>query len=107
MRLTKLQQQIICATARRFFGEQTQIWLFGSRIDDQKRGGDIDLYIEPECQEIALLPLAKLEFLRALHCAFGEQKIDVVLRVPHLPLRVIDQIAKQTGIKLNDAPDNS
>jgi UDP-N-acetyl-D-galactosamine dehydrogenase len=27
-------------------GASAAIWLFGSRIDDRKRGGDVDLYVE-------------------------------------------------------------
>ncbi len=100
MRLTPFQQQTICQNALRFFGEQTQVWLFGSRIDDTKRGGDIDLYIEPQLQEIHNLVMAKLKFLRALHLSLGEQKIDVVLAVNKNNPLPIYQIAKQTGIQL-------
>jgi hypothetical protein len=29
------------------FGPGTGIWLFGSRLSDSARGGDVDLYVEP------------------------------------------------------------
>jgi predicted nucleotidyltransferase len=103
MRLTPFQQQTIYQNAQHFFGEQTQIWLFGSRVDDNKRGGDIDLYIEPQLKESADLVIAKLKFLRALHLSLGEQKIDVVLAVNKTNPLPIYQIAKQTGVPLHYA----
>ncbi|MFI3137848.1 MAG: nucleotidyltransferase domain-containing protein [Methylococcaceae bacterium] len=100
MRLTIFQQTTISENARRYFGESTRVWLFGSRVDDAEKGGDIDLYIEPENQEMAALALAKLHFLRALHSTLGEQKIDVVLRPADAKILPIYQIAKKTGIQL-------
>ena len=100
MRLTTFQQHTICTNARHYFGQSTQVWLFGSRVDDTKRGGDIDLYIEPEQQDIATLPLKKLQFLRALHAVLGEQKIDVVLKIASNDSLAIYNIAKETGIQL-------
>jgi predicted nucleotidyltransferase len=100
MRLTTIQKQTINDNARRYFGEATHVWLFGSRVDDNKRGGDIDLYIEPENKEVATLGLAKLHFLRALHSRLGAQKIDVVLRYTDVTVLPIYQIAKETGIQL-------
>ena len=46
MRLTPSQHSAIRTTATEIFGEDVIIWLFGSRVDDDKRGGDIDLLIE-------------------------------------------------------------
>ncbi|QSR36033.1 hypothetical protein CFI10_13690 [Marinobacterium iners] len=47
MRLTPKQHQIIVTTLCRYFGQNSRILLLGSRVDDNARGGDIDLYIEP------------------------------------------------------------
>lgn len=46
MRLTNAQIDTIRKAASQNFGEDALIWLFGSRLDDSKRGGDVDLYIE-------------------------------------------------------------
>ena len=46
MRVTPQQQSVIRTAVAETFGETANIWLFGSRVDDNKRGGDIDLLIE-------------------------------------------------------------
>ena len=46
MRLTPTEQQIIRTASLRCFGVPPR--LFGSRTDDARRGGDIDLYIEAD-----------------------------------------------------------
>ncbi len=46
MRLSKLQIDIINKLARKYFGQETTVSLFGSRTDDRKKGGDIDLLIK-------------------------------------------------------------
>lgn len=43
MRLTATQRQVIREAGRRHFGIEPR--LFGSRLNDAQRGGDIDLYI--------------------------------------------------------------
>ena len=43
MRLTQRQIQAIKQVAAEVFGCNAKTYLFGSRVDDSQRGGDIDL----------------------------------------------------------------
>lgn len=95
MRLTTLQQQMI----KRYFLEifkEGKIYLFGSRVDDTKKGGDIDLYIEPVDRKN--LVRKKVDFLVKLKREIGNQKIDIVF--DRGESRLIDKIAKQEGVVL-------
>ncbi len=101
MRLSQPQVDVICASAVKNFGQSARVWLFGSRIDEQSKGGDIDLYIEPEIQEPAELVDAKLHFLLERHKKLGEQKIDVVIRRAEFKEDLpIFRIARETGVQL-------
>jgi len=51
------------------------VYLFGSRADDAKRGGDIDLLIEPNILTKQDLRKVRRQFFER----FGEQKMDLVL----------------------------
>jgi len=77
-----------------FHGE---VILFGSRVDDQKKGGDIDLFIQP-AEFMSDLFARKIQFLVALKNRIGEQKIDLVL-APYAPEALKREI-KKTGILL-------
>ena len=55
--------------------DKAQIYLFGSRIDDTKKGGDIDLLVVSKTLNKRDLRLIRIEFFKY----FGEQKIDIVL----------------------------
>ena len=46
MRLTDDQIQAIRENARPIGGEQSRVRVFGSRLDDSARGGDLDLMLE-------------------------------------------------------------
>jgi predicted nucleotidyltransferase len=101
MRLTPDQQSAICTTVAETFGDEASIWLFGSRVDDNKRGGDIDLLIETKQSDVAAIVHAELAFLTKLQMKLGEQKIDVLVDYPtrHFSPPIFT-IAKQTGIRL-------
>lgn len=76
-----------------------EIYLFGSRVDDSLKGGDIDLYIKPKCPlSIQDILNKKSKFKIKLEDKIGEQKIDVV--VSKEITRLIEQEALQKGIKL-------
>ncbi|MBX9924254.1 MAG: nucleotidyltransferase domain-containing protein [Rhabdochlamydiaceae bacterium] len=98
MRLSKEQIETIIQAAHRSFGNTSKIWLFGSRVDDHKKGGDIDLYIETD-KEIGIVS-AKLEMLGLLDAVFGEQKIDILVRRRNRPCSAMHVIAKSSGQEL-------
>jgi len=100
MRISKLQREIIKQTVFKHFGAGSDMRLFGSRVDDNARGGDIDLYIEPEIQAIDDIVAAKLDTLVELHQLLGEQKIDLVINRKMGVMLPIYKIAKETGIAL-------
>ncbi len=77
MRLRKFQIDSIKKLAIKHFGQETTVYLFGSRTDDNKKGGDIDLFVQC-ANESALTLEAKIHFLAALKTKIGDRKIDVV-----------------------------
>ena len=101
MRLSPDQQSAIRTTAIETFGDKVSIWLFGSRVDDNKRGGDIDLLIEATQSDVDAIVRAELAFVTKLQMKLGEQKIDVLVDYPtrHFSPPIFT-IAKQTGIRL-------
>jgi len=101
MRLSNEQLIAIRESTVRHFGDDAQLWLFGSRVRDHEKGGDIDLLIEVRDKTAAETINCKLHFLRELHTRLGEQKIDVVIRRLNSSTELpIYQIAKQTGVQL-------
>jgi predicted nucleotidyltransferase len=99
MRLTPAQVQAIRAAAAEAFGDGAAVWLFGSRVDDTKRGGDIDLLVQPASGAQDQLFRRKVRLLARLERALGERKIDVVVEEPD-DARPIVAIARQTGVRL-------
>lgn len=99
LRLTSQVQIAIVQTFQQFFAEGDHIWLFGSRVDDAKRGGDIDLYIETQESDTGTLRNQKIKFLVNLEKKIGEQKIDVVIKTPQKTLPIHTE-AKATGVFL-------
>lgn len=96
MRLEPQQHAFIKHTIAEHFGAHARVWLFGSRVDNAKRGGDVDLYVEPESRENL--------FDRRVHC-LGElveglpYPVDLVVAEPGAP-RPIDRIALKNGVIL-------
>ncbi|MDX2188706.1 MAG: nucleotidyltransferase domain-containing protein [Bacteroidota bacterium] len=100
MRLNNKEIEIIKSETVSWFGKNALVYLFGSRVDDSKAGGDIDLLIcnsnngnEMELNEQKLKMLARLKML------IGDQKIDILLQKQN-DQRTIVKTALNTGVEL-------
>jgi len=97
MRLKKEHIKNIKELAIKIFGKDTQVYLFGSRVNDSKKGGDIDLYIETTTKED--LFEKKIQMLLSLYKIIGEQKIDLIIN-NFSGDKLIYKVAKKEGVLL-------
>ncbi|MGH8608199.1 MAG: nucleotidyltransferase domain-containing protein [Gammaproteobacteria bacterium] len=98
MRLSDEEKAAIKGVVRQVFGEDAIVRVFGSRVDDRRRGGDIDLHLEVPKDKSSLA--YELRFQLELLKALGERKVDVVLYAQGAAAKPIDAIALRTGIQL-------
>jgi hypothetical protein len=73
--------------------------LFGARLDDRARGGDIDLLVECPA-EIENPALRAARFAARIQMRLGEQNIDVLTVCPDTPLSPAHRAALAEGIEL-------
>ncbi|MBE8189360.1 MAG: nucleotidyltransferase domain-containing protein [Candidatus Thioglobus sp.] len=99
MRLTNSQQNIIKQTVAAQFDKGTKVRLFGSRADDNLRGGDIDLLLEFNAKT-AQLASKILRLNSLLQKQLGAQKIDIITLEAHQTPNAIQQQALKTGVLL-------
>ena len=99
MRLTPRQIELIKAAAQRVLGAPSRIWLFGSRADDKRLGGDIDLLVETDA-ELPDRAQTICKIYGAIIMALGERKVDVLIKDGRTPNAPIFDIAKRTGVLL-------
>lgn len=88
MRLDPEVAASLLAEIRVVYGADTEVWLFGSRVDDCARGGDIDLYVEVT-DDTDLLD-RHLAVRRALYRRLGERKVDLLVRPSAYPRALTD-----------------
>jgi uncharacterized protein len=74
MRLNSKEQLSIKQTINQF-DPKALVYLFGSRVDDNKRGGDIDLLVFSE--HLGFTEQRKIKI--KLYELIGEQKIDLII----------------------------
>ena len=75
MRLSPKEVTAIVATVKSF-DPNAKVFLYGSRVDDKLRGGDIDLLILSEDLGFS----DKVSIVSELHKKLGEQKIDLSIK---------------------------
>ena len=103
MRITSEQIEVLSALVRRYFGYDTSIWLFGSRADDQKKGGDYDFLIETSLLDADKIIDSKVTLLTQLQntVQFEDEKIDIIVkrRANNFDMPIY-QVAMLDGVKL-------
>lgn len=99
MRLTDDQRKAIVSITADLAGRDARVRLFGSRVHDDLRGGDIDLLIE--CPRPIERPVRLATQITArLQRALGDRKIDVLVVDPQTPLEPVHHAARAQGILL-------
>ncbi|MBL0686613.1 MAG: nucleotidyltransferase domain-containing protein [Sulfurospirillum sp.] len=74
MRLLK-KEVLVLKKKLHSLSSEAKIYLFGSRVDDNKKGGDIDLLIVSKQLTKKELRYLRIDFFNH----FGEQKMDILL----------------------------
>jgi predicted nucleotidyltransferase len=99
MRLTPQQVADIRRSAEQCAGARARVWLFGSRVHDERRGGDVDLLLEldePVEQPARLAAQLAARVSRQMH----GRKVDVLVKAPNLAQLPIHGIALAEGVRL-------
>lgn len=99
MRLEEAEIAGIRAAVAEVYGPGASVKLFGSRLDDGARGGDIDLLVETPAQpEVA----QEIALGAALEARLGARKIDVLVVGPEGARRPVERAAMRDGDSLPD-----
>ena len=101
VRLSDHDVDALIALFKRYFLSNDRLWLFGSRANLSRKGGDIDLYVETYTETIDDAVKRKANFIWDLEQKIGEQKIDVVLNMINFPHHLpIHDVAKSEGVRM-------
>lgn len=96
MRISPKHMQTIREVVSRECGSTARVRLFGSRLDDTGRGGDVDLLVElDEAVERPALLAARLSAM--LSRQLDGRSVDIVLSAPNLARQTIHRVAEEQG----------
>ncbi len=96
MRISEFEKEVIITSIGKNFNEVEKIILFGSRIDDSKRGGDIDVLLITSDDDTFI---KKIHALTDMQLRLGEQRIDL-LTANAADERLIVKKGKREGVVL-------
>ncbi len=92
MRISEELAKSATAIITRSYGDGAKVWLFGSRANDDKRGGDVDLFVEASPGDIMAAMRCKADLADLF-----DLQVDLIVGDGSEP---IHRIAKQTGVRL-------
>ena len=96
MRLDSQHIAAIKQLAVEQFGAGVRVRLFGSRVNDAARGGDVDLLVELDAR-VAEPGVASARFSVRVSRVMNGRKVDVVLAAPNLMRLPIHDVARRDG----------
>jgi predicted nucleotidyltransferase len=96
MRITENEKNVII-DAVKSADPDAKVWLFGSRVDDNKKGGDIDIAIYSE--KVSKDVMKEIQVRRFICNRIGEQKIDIVTSSDGR--EAFFRLAVEEGVELN------
>lgn len=99
MRLTPDQMAIIKRLSAEEFGQSARVRLFGSRVRDDDRGGDVDLMVEVTTVIESPAWQSAMLATRVSRTMSG-RRVDVVLSAPNLRDLPIHAVARREGVLL-------
>ena len=101
MRLQSHQQKAIADVVRAATptGALCELRLFGSRLNDRARGGDVDLYVEVAGLDTTRSAELKRRLSRRLQEAL-DLPVDLVVQQRERPLKLVSRIAREQGVRL-------
>lgn len=98
MRLTPVEIEAIRRAVREVFGEAARVRVFGSRVRDDLKGGDLDLFVEVEPGGASIASEQRLRDLIAP--ALDDLRIDIILHERGRAVTPIERIALRDGVAL-------
>lgn len=99
MRITDQQAQQIKSIVTESFGKEAHVWLFGSRANDNAKGGDVDILVTTTNnidEPVSMSAKVSVKLTRI----FNGRKVDVVVEAPNIKQQPIFEVAKATGVRL-------
>lgn len=99
MRLTAQIIDVIVDKTKSIVGEDAAIWVFGSRVNDELRGGDIDLLVEVN-HKLENRVASACQIGAHIQMVLGEQRLDILVKDINTANLPIHDIAKKQGIRL-------
>jgi predicted nucleotidyltransferase len=99
MRLTPKQVIDIRTLVSQLAGATARVWLFGSRVRDDARGGDVDLLLELD-KAVSEPALLAAQLAAKVSRSMQGRKVDVIIKAPNLLHLPIHTIALAQGLRL-------
>lgn len=94
MSISETQREAITSVLRPY----GQVFLYGSRVNDTLKGGDIDLLLVVSPVNQARIGKSKYALLAQIEKKIGEQKLDLTIATPEL--LSTDPFLKQIALQM-------